>query len=326
MAGLSYGERRKKKIEKAKAKEEKRAARAEKSKQQILLTEADLNDMNFEQKLWIYVRTFFIAGWPFLLYLVMPAICMAIGRIFLYTAIYKDETEAVSDAIHFYVFAGVVITLLILRSLARRKGSSIWKEAGFSFEDIKFGFLGKLYLFGFCAAGFVSSVLSLLPDKLMAAYDETAGSMFNGYDMLFSFICVIVLTPLAEETVFRGYLFKRLKPLFKRTKAIWIVSIIFALCHMSISWIIYGTVLGLCMAFIVDRHGNTFYSLAIHMGFNIFSVITYIISDIPGANDLLFGSKWIFIIYALIFAGLTFLFINTYCKKEKLWKYKEING
>lgn len=315
MAGSSYGERRKKKIEKQKAREERRSTQYEKK---ILLTEADLKDMNFEQKLWVYVRTFFIAGWPFILYLFMPAVCMALGRMLLYVTLYKNGTEEISDALHFYTFCGIVLTLYILHKSAKSKGSALFKEAGLSFENLKWKTIGKLFLFGFLISGMISAILSLIPDRWMTSYDEATTSMFSGYDTLFSFICLLVLTPLAEEIVFRGYLLRRLKPLFKRTKSIWIVSILFALCHMSLVWIIYGTIIGFVMAFLADRYDNTAYSLALHIGFNIFTLVNYIVSGIPNVSDVLFGHKWLFIIYAAVFAIPGYFLFIDYCKKEQI--------
>lgn len=311
MARLSYGERKQRKKEKKKAREERQKTRLS----NMLLTEADIKDMTLQQKIWIYARTFLLAGCPFLLFMVMPAVCIAVGRVLLYATVYKNQAESVSDALNFYTFCGICLTLYILYRVAKKRDSSIWKETGLDVRNIDFRLLGGLFGFGFLFSVFVSSLLTMIPDSWMTGYDEIADAVYAGYDTLFSIICVSFLSPFAEEIVFRGYMMKRLLPLFKEKKTLWIVSAVFALCHLSPAWIVYGLFLGLVMGVVVLKHGNLAYSLAVHIGFNLFSVLNFIIMKFPSVSDKIYGSKPLILLYGLLAGGAAYLLFRIYTKR-----------
>ena len=316
MARLSYAERKQKKLERKRRREEKTANAL--NIQNKLLTQADIKDMSTQQKIWIYTRTILIAAWPVIFYMFTPAICIAIGRVFLYASIYRDNKETVSDAMNFYSFLGICLTLLTLHFVAKKKKTSVAKEATFSLKNLNFKYILGMYGFGLCASISASAFLSLIPDSLMRGYDEMTNAAFSGYDVWFSCICILLLAPVTEEIIFRGYLLNRLLPLFKETASIWIVSILFAMFHLSIVWIVYGALLGWIMAKISIRHDNIAYSLAIHLGFNAFSAINLLIMKTPVLANTLYCSKWMFLLYGVLFTGLGYWLYTIYRKEERL--------
>ena len=83
-------------------------------------------------------------------------------------------------------------------------------------------------------------------------------------------ILVFALVPaLAEELLFRGYIFQRLG---NGWKAILISALLFSLGHMNFNQMSYAFVVGFLFAIVFSVTGNLAYTLCIHCMFNLYSL------------------------------------------------------
>jgi membrane protease YdiL (CAAX protease family) len=90
---------------------------------------------------------------------------------------------------------------------------------------------------------------------------------------------VLVVVPVLEELLFRGFLQGALRPFFSRFWTVVICSAIFALFHFSLSQgannatiVISLFILALFLGFLRERQGNLWAPIALHMTFNTISV------------------------------------------------------
>lgn len=281
-----------------------------------LLEEASFSEMTIEQKIWSGTRLVFYAGMPFVMYMIMPAIVIAIGTVIFSGNIKNIDTAYSQTASNFYTFIGIICALIYLFRSAKKRGSTVSEDITFTLKGLNLKYIGLMFLFGMCASICIAAIYTLLPDSIMATYDSYTLDPYNTYDVLLVLISLTILDPIAEEIVFRGYMLNRLLPQLGEKLAIWIVTIIFALCHLSIFWIIYGVALGFILAKISIRHDNIAYSIAIHIGFNLPTLFNYLISNNKVLNDLLFGNKLLIAIYAIVFGVVAYILAIYYNKLE----------
>ena len=134
----------------------------------------------------------------------------------------------------------------------------------------------------------------------MDAYAGTSQAIFMGNDLLFIAVTTVLLAPLTEEIVFRGYMFNTLLQTFEEKTAVWIVSIVFALCHTQPVWILYSLGMGLLLTWISLREHNIFQGILLHIGFNFPSVVTWMLQSNQRTAELFYGNRILIAGYGLI--------------------------
>ena len=124
-------------------------------------------------------------------------------------------------------------------------------------------------------------------------YQETMDQMTAGKSMWFLLICMGVIAPLAEEIVFRWLIYLRLRDYMRIGFAMVISGMIFGIYHGNLVQAVYASLLGIVFAYILDISGCLWSSVLLHMGANIWSLIspdlyTWIIARNPAAIMILF--------------------------------------
>lgn len=256
-------------------------------------------ELSTQQKLWIWGRAFLTSIKPLLLYILMPALCMSIG----YVAFHLDmsASEFFSYGGNFYTAVGMSFTLFLLYRGSKKKGSSFFEDATFSLHGVSKGKAACFFCFGLACAVCLSSLLTLLPEwGIMESYAGTSQAVFQGNDFLFIAVTTVLLAPLTEEIVFRGYMFNTLLQTFEEKTAVWIVSIVFALCHTQPVWILYSLGMGLLLTWISLREHNIFQGILLHIGFNFPSVVTWMLQSNQRTAELFYGNRILIAGYGLI--------------------------
>lgn len=120
--------------------------------------------------------------------------------------------------------------------------------------------------------------ITQVPDQLAVKFLK---STFN--DPLYFFLAtlsIIILAPLIEETLFRGFLQGYIRKHLGSKQAILITSVCFALFHYAagqglanIPIILSLFVFSLFLGFVCEKQGSLFASMALHSLFNTISVI-----------------------------------------------------
>ncbi len=86
------------------------------------------------------------------------------------------------------------------------------------------------------------------------------------------FVCVVIISPVFEELLFRKILLEELLP-YGKVIAIAISSLFFGLFHANLEQLLYTIFLGALCANIVIITGEIKYAIYLHMSFNLFGAI-----------------------------------------------------
>ncbi len=123
-------------------------------------------------------------------------------------------------------------------------------------------------------------------------YQDSMDQMMEGKQMWFLILCMGIIAPLAEEIVFRWLIYLRLRDYMRMGSAAVISGLIFGIYHGNLVQAVYASLLGMAFAYILDISGCLWSSVLLHMGANIWSLIspdlyTWIIARNPAAIMIL---------------------------------------
>lgn len=85
------------------------------------------------------------------------------------------------------------------------------------------------------------------------------------YELLLAFVTLIVLAPIAEEVLFRGYLYGKLKKAIPTWVAILITSLLFGLAHMAWNVGVDTFALSIILCLLREVTGGIWASILLHM-------------------------------------------------------------
>lgn len=160
----------------------------------------------------------------------------------------------------------IVIFVFVLRQLKIRLSSA---ERGMSRMPVWSDLL--LAPLGFILYMLLSVVLMFLAGLLIPGFDinkaqDVGFSNLSGpYEALAAFIALVILAPIAEEILFRGYLFGALKKYLRSWQVILITAIIFAFMHGSLNVGVDTFALGIMLATLRASSGSIWPSILLHM-------------------------------------------------------------
>ncbi len=122
-------------------------------------------------------------------------------------------------------------------------------------------------------------------DQLALRYKlVNPATWWNGFSALFA---LVIVAPVTEELVFRGWLLPMLSERYGTTAALAWTSMLFGLIHIEPGAIVYATVGGLILGAIAIRTGSTLASIAVHAGINALPLLLPVtLTRIEGFNTL----------------------------------------
>lgn len=117
---------------------------------------------------------------------------------------------------------------------------------------------------------------------LESGFEESAQALYRG-NLLFEMLTVGVLIPLAEEIIFRGLIYRRIRWYLDPLPAILISSLLFAIMHGNWLQGIYSFMIGALLAFVYERTHSLLAPLCVHAGANLISVL---LTEVPWMSRL----------------------------------------
>ncbi len=273
------------------------------------------DELSFEQKVWKGGQTLLWSLRPVALYLFFPALLMSVGML-LFGG--RSAETVIGRSGNFYYALGMAATVFLLHKRSRKQGSSLWEESTLEYKGMSLKRAALLGAAGLGFAVFFSSVITVVPFPrgLMDSYHSSSDSLRNGTDIGLAMISTVFLAPAAEEVVFRGYMLGRLLRWFTPREAIWICTVVFALCHVSFLWMIYACFMGLLLAWVSIREDNIVYSMALHMGFNASVIPVQFINNHDGWREAVFGSGFRIALLGGLMLLLAILALGRYRREE----------
>lgn len=259
--------------------------------------------LSFEQRLWKGAETWIYAAKPLVLYLTLPAVLMCAGMVLFGR---RTADEVVADSGRFYYTLGILLTLYLLHRSSKKRGVSLAEEVTLEYRGLDWRRMALLALAGLGFAVAVSALLTVVPfpSVLRQDYLNSSDGLDGGTDQILGLISTMVLAPVAEEIIFRGYLLNRLLGWFGERECLWMTAAVFALCHVSLIWMVYALGMGFMLAWVSVREDNIAYSIALHVGFNGSVLPVWLINRSEAASVVLFGNHWQVALYGAAACGL----------------------
>lgn len=100
-----------------------------------------------------------------------------------------------------------------------------------------------------------------------------ANSSFFAGGIVFELLGSCLVIPIAEELLYRGVVFKRLRLLFGVLPAILLSALIFGLMHGNIVQLLYAGILGLLLAYLMQSTGKLYAPILGHIAANVMAVV-----------------------------------------------------
>ena len=209
----------------------------------------------------------FIVAW-FGLQLLFGVMLQVLSRSIPAVAMFLRALENHSVAASFGLdLVGVIIGLALVAGFVRHYRSS-WQMVGWR----KVGILKTLlYLFGIMIIFFILAQAALmLVEFLIPSFNAnqpqtnefTSGISTNRNLAL---IALVLLPPIFEETIFRGFIFPALSKRLGVVGGAILSSIIFGAAHGQANLFVYTSILGLLLCFMYVRLRSIFPGILLHM-------------------------------------------------------------
>ena len=161
----------------------------------------------------------------------------------------------------------------------------------------------------------LNNIISMTPLVEMSAGYQEASRNFYGSTVWLELLGSAILTPLLEELLYRGIIYKRLEKMTGFLPALFLSSFIFAFMHFNLVQFIYAFLLGMVLAYMMHEKGHMYVAAVGHMGANALAVIRTEFGLFESFTDKS-PLAWILSVVCL-FIGLLILFLGGKKKDAK---------
>jgi membrane protease YdiL (CAAX protease family) len=194
----------------------------------------------------------------------------------------------------FSIYLGIQLAMLGLVGLLMKIFKLSWDDFGFvkkRIEDIWMvlpafvAYFALTLLLGGIAAAFLSE------EVINQEQDTGFGDASALWEMALAFVALVIIAPVAEELLFRGFLFRRLRRDWPFFVSALVTAALFGLAHFQINVAIDTFALALPLAYLMEKTGNVFIPIALHSLKNLIAFMLLFVLDIEafeGVIDLIF--------------------------------------
>lgn len=124
------------------------------------------------------------------------------------------------------------------------------------------------------AAGMaVNNLIAMTPMVEVSEGFQNANASFFGGEVIFQLLGSCLMIPIAEELVFRGVVYQRLRVYFDVRISLLVSAGIFGIVHMNLVQFVYAALLGLLLAFLYEKSGFFYVPVLGHIAANTIAVV-----------------------------------------------------
>lgn len=145
------------------------------------------------------------------------------------------------------------------------------------------------------------------------SYSQVAEHQYGVFFPIGLFLYGIV-SPLAEETVFRGLLYNRMKKIFPVMLSLVLSALLFGIYHGNIVQALYGFLMGMLIAYTYEKCGGFLYAFLFHA---VANAAVYIITGSPALYE-----RFITMRNGIVFAVMSFILLFVLNKLNESEKKK----
>ena len=281
------------------------------------------NTLTRQQKIWKTAAVTAHACQPLLVYLIVPALFSCFVAVLMGRT--NDPQSFRWNNGQFSRTMGLVLTFYLLRRGCKKRKVTIWDETTLYWRQINWRKFLLLAAAGIGFSLFVSALLTVVPfpQFLKGPYHQLSSEVYDRLDTVFTVVSMIILAPVIEELVFRGYVLNRMLEGYDNPKtAILASTILFAVCHGTFLWILYALFMGLLMTHVSIEEENIAYAVALHFGYNLTSLPIWLANRNPQISSVLFASPILVACYGIVGLCVAVLCLRKYpLSLEKMVNY-----
>lgn len=160
---------------------------------------------------------------------------------------------------------------------------------------------------------FWNNIICMSPLIVISQGFAEANAKFYGSTMVLEIIGSGILTPILEETLYRGVIYERLRKMMGFAPAMVLSSLLFAVMHFNVVQFVFAFGMGLLLAWCVEKTGHVYGSIVAHMTSNVLAVIR---TETGFLNQTVDGSASAWVM--TVVAGAIGLCIWYYYNKKKI--------
>lgn len=252
-------------------------------------------------------KTLQIIGWTLLAMMAYYMIEVIFNVVFRYLIQMADAEKHSQYILYANIALKMVIFIVFgcwyrVREHKRNFQCSFWEKC----NARMIGCLVAIGLLGQYAVGFMMAVVRMICPSIFVNYDKIvqAVSLEQGSPVWMIFL-VVVLGPIAEEVLFRGVIYGKLREGFTVTQAALISGVIFGMYHKNLVQGIYASLFGMLLAYLFEKTQSLWGAVITHMMFNLSSyLMPYLQQILISLPSLLFLLFEVLSIAVVIFAVL----------------------
>lgn len=219
---------------------------------------------------------------PFLYWLIQSIVGVAASMILLFAYVSGNGGNVTSQEVTSYLFDhSIMITLLgalfaipvfylLYRNDCKRKALFF----GVSYTKPSRAQYAVVVLLAISASGslnfFVSILTAFLPQSMQQSFADVDRALSTGSSFMQA-VTVVLAAPVVEELIFRGLLYKRLTTFIPAGWAMLLSGLAFGIYHGNFIQGTYAFVLGVLLAYVMEKYQKILAPVLFHMAANGFA-------------------------------------------------------
>ena len=231
------------------------------------------------------------------------------GGIFLFTSASCAANGTLDDYMGKYFSIVAVIGLIIVTIVESIffKNDYVVQSQSFKKKPL---YLVSILLLGAAFSHGLNLLVSLFNiNGIFGSYEAVEAEIFAP-GVIFVIIRAVILAPIAEELVFRGLVFRRMKNYTSFWPAALVSSALFGLYHMNLAQGIYAFIFGIVLCEVYRRFNHLLAPILLHFAANVLSVIlTYTNAE--------YASQTMYIIFMVLTFAVSFAIYWFVIRKAK---------
>ncbi len=173
------------------------------------------------------------------------------------------------------MFLTMIITIPVMIVLMKkdedRHSFRTFKE---HFGAVDFGGFYLLVPLGICMCLGFTKLVTILPlDNILGSYEEILES-YDQSNLAFRVLVLCILVPVAEELVYRGLFYKRIKEYYDKMIAVIVAAVVFGVVHMNLIQGLYAFLCAIVLLYIYDKYKSILAPIFLHMCINTMALVS----------------------------------------------------
>ncbi len=212
-----------------------------------------------------------LLGWAFLMALWVGVVLIGVQYVLAYliSAMHLQVSEIVLQTIFSALVYVVSLLIIILVPWKLLKMKTTREELGLrelpTWTDILLAPIA--FIVFLIASGFIMAVMQAILPSIDWTQEQDVGfnNIISNLDFVLAFLSLVVIAPIAEEVIFRGWLYGKMRRKMSAVPAILIVSLLFGLVHgqWNVGVVVFTMSIAMCL--IRELTGTIWGGILVHM-------------------------------------------------------------